>query len=67
MYAHHPLPVGSRSHHLLRSAKILPPEPRQGPVILQIGLPAQDSDLELDSGHHPELLPQCSIRSELEL
>lgn len=56
-----------RTADFLRAAEILPPDPGQSAIVLQVRVPPQDRSLELGCGHRPELLPERAIRTQLEL
>lgn len=65
--AYHDLLVDYWSNRLLLFAKLLPSDPRQGSVFLQVCFSTKDCALELDSGYLAELLPERTLWSELEL
>lgn len=67
LHTDHHFPMGHRFNRVLRPTKLLPPNARQGPFILQVRLQAQDRALELGRGGPTELLPECSLWSQLEL
>lgn len=67
LYTDHNLPLDRRSRYIFRSTELLPTNPWQGPILLQVRLPTQDSPMELGRDHLAELLPECSLWSKLEL
>lgn len=67
MLSHLRLPVSRGCLVGYGTSKLLPPEARQGAILLQVPFPEKDRHLELHRSHPAELLPQCTIRSKLEL
>ena len=67
MSAHRRFPVGHWAADIRRSAKLLPANPRQGPILLQVRLQTQDHPLEPCRRRYPELVPQRTVWTELEL
>ena len=64
-YAHRHLTLGHRHHVVPWSPRLLSPSARPDSELLQIGHAPQDCALVLRHRYHPELLPICTIRTQL--